>query len=179
MSITKAIIVEARPSRDVGEVADPQGVGARCLELPVDPVERAQSGRIGDRRPDRLAPHDTLQSHRPHQRRDGAPSHHDRFPAELPPDLAHAVDVEVRLEHALDLDHQRRVAPGPCRQLAEVGTPRGMGMVRRRGDRQHSADRLNPVGIAVLVEERLHRLKGGSSSAIAKYALAFRRISLA
>src|SRR3954469_3691099 len=54
-----------------------------------------------------------------------------------------------------------------------------MGTVRRRGDRQHLADRLDPVGIAVLVDERLHRLNGRSSSAIAKYADAFRRISLA
>src|SRR5438270_4037709 len=54
-----------------------------------------------------------------------------------------------------------------------------MGTVRRRGDRQHLADRLDHVGIAVLVDERLHRLNGRSSSAIAKYADALRRISLA
>src|SRR5579875_2961014 len=51
-------------------------------------------------------------------------------------------------------------------------------VVRRRGDRQHLADRLDPVGPFVLVDERLHGLHRRSSSAWAKYALALRRISL-
>lgn len=106
---------EPGPGRHVGEVADPKCVWARCLELPVDPVERAHCCWIRCRRPDSLSPHDALQSNRLHQPRDGAPGHRDSIPAELPPDLAHALDVEVCLEHALDLDHQRSVAPGPCR----------------------------------------------------------------
>ena len=47
---------KSRPSRDVGEVADPQGVRARCFELAVDPVERAGGSRVGDRGADRPAP---------------------------------------------------------------------------------------------------------------------------
>src|SRR3954467_10920838 len=54
-----------------------------------------------------------------------------------------------------------------------------MGAVGRRGDRQHLADRLDPVGPAVTVDEGNHRLNGRSSSAWAKYADALRRISLA
>src|SRR6185437_1173909 len=46
-------------------------------------------------------------------------------------------------------------------------------------DRQHLADRLDPVGVAVFVDERRHGLNRRSSSAWAKYALALRRISLA
>jgi hypothetical protein len=51
--------------------------------------------------------------------------------------------------------------------------------VRRRGDRQHAADRLDPVRRAVVVDERHHYFARRSSSAGAKYADAFRRISFA
>src|SRR5436190_13658840 len=54
-----------------------------------------------------------------------------------------------------------------------------MGMIGRGGDRQHFADRLDPMDLTVIVDERDHRLNGRSSSAWAKYADALRRISLA
>ena len=46
-------------------------------------------------------------------------------------------------------------------------------------DRQHPADRLDPIRPAVIVDEGDHGLCRRSSSARAKYALALRRISLA
>ena len=52
-------------------------------------------------------------------------------------------------------------------------------MVGRWGDRQHPADRLDPIRPAVIVDEGDHGLYRRSSSAWAKYALALRRISLA
>ena len=175
----KGHVDETRPGRHVGEIADPQGVRARCPELAVHAVERAGCGRVSDRGAGLLAPHRPLQAHRPHQPRNRAAGGHDPLAGELPPKLAHAVDAEVRLEHAPDLDHQGRVAPDPCRPLAGVGTPHGTGVIGRRGDRQHPADRLDPVGGAVIVNEGDHRLNGRSSSAWAKYADALRRISLA
>jgi hypothetical protein len=63
--------------------------------------------------------------------------------------------------------------------------PRGIGhaglgfVVRRRGDRQLGADRLNPVRGPVGVDERHHHFGRRSSSAWAKNADALRRISLA
>src|SRR6202789_1429383 len=54
-----------------------------------------------------------------------------------------------------------------------------MGVVGRRGDRQHIADWLDPMRLAMIVDERNHGLNRRSSSAWAKYALALRRISLA
>ena len=54
-----------------------------------------------------------------------------------------------------------------------------MRVIGRRGDRQHTADRLDPVSPAVIVDERDHGLNRRSSSAWAKYADALRRISLA
>jgi hypothetical protein len=52
-------------------------------------------------------------------------------------------------------------------------------VVRRGGDRQHRADRLDPIRRAVVVDERHHHFARRSSSACAKYADAFRRISFA
>ena len=126
-------VEEARPGRDVAEVRHPQHVRGRCAELPVDPVERTRRSLVADRRSNRLATYGTLQTHAPHQARDRAAGHRGPLPAELPPDLAHAVDPEVLIEHASDLDRQSRVPPCSCRQPAEVGSPRGMGVICRRG----------------------------------------------
>ena len=52
-------------------------------------------------------------------------------------------------------------------------------VVGGRGDRQLLTDRLDPISVAVLVHELGHRLGRRSSSAWAKYADAFRRISFA
>src|SRR5580658_4242627 len=54
-----------------------------------------------------------------------------------------------------------------------------MGVIGRQGDRQQLADRLDPMRLAVIVDEGNHGLNRRSSSAWAKYALALRRISLA
>jgi hypothetical protein len=80
----------------------------------------------------------------------------------------HAIDPEVLLEHAPDLDLQGRIVPGSAWQPLRVGPPRDMGVIRRRGDRQNLADRLDPVDGAVLVDEGDHGLNRRSSSAWAK-----------
>jgi hypothetical protein len=54
-----------------------------------------------------------------------------------------------------------------------------MGVIRRGGDRQDLADRLDPVDGAMLVDEGDQYLNRRLSSAWAKYADALRRISLA
>ena len=54
-----------------------------------------------------------------------------------------------------------------------------MVVIARRGDRQNLADWLDPMRLAMIVDERNHGLNRRSSSAWAKYALALRRISLA
>src|SRR4051794_6320978 len=169
---------EAGPGRDVGEIGDPEHVRARGLKLPIDAIERARRGLIADRGPHRLAPHGPLQAHGAHQPRHRAARHPDPLSAELSPDLADAVDAEVRLIHAPDLDHQCCIPPGSRGQPLRISPPGGMGVIRRRGDRQHPADRLDPVDGAMLVDEGDHGLDRRSSSAIAQYALALRRISL-
>src|ERR1044071_7667296 len=51
-------------------------------------------------------------------------------------------------------------------------------MVGRGGNRQNLADRLDPIDLAMIVNERDHVFDRRSSSAWAKYAEALRRISL-
>ena len=84
----------------------PQSIRAWCPELPIDAIEWTRGRRIADCGPDRLAPHDALQAHRPHQTRHGAAGDRNPFPAELSPDLADAIDAEVLGVHAPDLDLQ-------------------------------------------------------------------------
>lgn len=58
----------------------------------------------------------------------------------------------------------------PSRQPAGVDALGDMVVVGRRGDRQHLADRLNPMRLAVIVDERDRGLNRRSSFAWAKYA---------
>ena len=72
-----------------------------------------------------------------------------------------------------------RLAPLPIQlSPAQIGTPGGMAMIGGWGDRQHLADRLDPMFPALIVDERDHGLCRRSSSVRAKYADALRRISL-
>jgi hypothetical protein len=56
----------------------------------------------------------------------------------------------------------------PRRQLGRIGRARRMPPPGRWGDRQHLADRLDPVFLAVGLDETQHHFGRRSSSAIAK-----------
>src|SRR6185437_4904278 len=120
-----------------------------------------------------------LQAKGSHQPCHRAASNIVAFALQLPPDLAHAVDAEVLLEHPPNLRLQGVIPSRPSRQAGRIGAPDDMRMPGRWGNRQHPADRLDPIRRAVIVDEGDHGLCRRSSSAWAKYALALRRISLA
>jgi hypothetical protein len=101
------------------------------------------------------------------------------FAQQLPPHFAYSIDAEVGIEHALHLDLQHFIPLGARRHPLRIAALRGMFVIRRRGDRQHPADRLDPILFKVIVNKTDHGLGRRSSSAIAKYADALRRISLA
>lgn len=172
-------IDEALPGRHIGEVADPQQVRCRHAELPIHLVQWAWRFPVRDRRPVRLAPDDALKAHVLHQPCSRAAGDLEALTAELPPDLADAVDAPVRLEHATDLGAQRVVPTRAIRQSRRIGPPGQVIVVGGRGDRQNSADRLDPGRTALRGDERHHRFDRRSSAAIAKYADALRKISLA
>src|SRR5512134_2796830 len=133
-----------------------------------NPVERARGGLVADRRPHGFAADHALRIHGLHQPRYRAAGDVEAFAPKLTPDLANAVDLEIPLEHAPDLDRQGGITPGSRRSLRRIGPPRDLRVVRGRGDRQHLADRLDPISSTVIVDERDHAFDRRSSSARAK-----------
>ena len=113
-------IDKARPGRDVGKVREPEPVGRRRVEHPVDMVQRAGRSLVLDSRADRLAANDTLQAKVGHQALDRAAGNVAPLAQHLSPDLARAIDFEVLAEHALDLRLQLQVPLRPSRPLPRI-----------------------------------------------------------
>lgn len=83
----------------------------------------------------------------------------------------HAVDAEVSFEDPPDRRPETHAPPGTrSRRLAGIGAARGMGMAGRWGQRWHPADRLDRIGVAVIIDEPIHALDRWSSPAPAKHA---------
>jgi hypothetical protein len=131
-------------------------------------IERAWRRLVLHRCPDRLAADDALQAEIGHQALHCAACYENAFTHQLPPDLARAIHLEVLGEDAGDLRLQRHVPPRPLRELPGIGPLGGMLVVGRGGDRQNLADRLDPVDLAMIVNEGDHVFDRRSSSAIAK-----------
>ena len=89
------------------------------------------------------------------------------------------VDPEVLFPDPPDVSREILVASLPCRPPRRVEPAGSVRVVRRGGDRQLRADRLDPEDVAMFVHEGHHHFTRRSSSAWAKYADAFRRISFA
>jgi len=159
---------EPGPGGHVGEVRHPQHVRPRRPELPIDAIERADGCLVSDRCAHPLAADHPLQTHFLHQPGDRASGHLEALPLHLPPDLAHAIDLEVVIENPADLAHQLSIPLDPCRCRLRVLAAARMGVIGRRGDRQYAADRLDPVLIAVRIDEADHGFHRRSSSAWAK-----------
>ena len=86
----------------------------------------------------------------------------------LMPDLAGPVAPPALAVGRLDLLEILHVLPGTVRgQLGSAGNG-GMPVEGRGGDRQNAADRLDPMDLAMLFDERDHLRNGRSSSAWAK-----------
>src|SRR5438105_3086439 len=170
---------EPLPRRDIGEVAHPQRIRTLGAELPVHAIQRARHAAVADRGTHLLATDDASQAEPLHQSLDRTARHVEPLASQLPPHLAHPVDLEVLVPDALDMRHQDIVGLAALRAPLRIGLPGCMRVVRRRGNLQDLADRLDPVLDSMFVDERLHFLKGRSSSACAKYADALRKISLA
>src|SRR5215510_1912832 len=123
--------------------------------------------------------HNPLQPERSHQSFDGTAGDGDALTAELSPDLACAVDLEVIITHAPDFTRNLSIASKARWFPLRLCLSRFLFVVGRGGDRQLLADRLDPVLGAMLIDEQHHHFGRRSSSAWAKKAAALRRISLA
>jgi hypothetical protein len=78
-------------------------------------------------------PRMTPQTHVPHQSRHRATGDIEALALELSPDFAHAIDSEILIEYAPNLDLQRGILPGAGRQLGGIEPFGHMGMVGRGG----------------------------------------------
>ena len=149
---------EPGPGRDIDKISQPQTVGRGSMELSVHLIQRTGGRPVADRCPQRLASDRSPKAHVPHQPGDRAAGCGEALPPQLTPDLAYTIDTEVLLEHALDLDPQIGVPTDPVGQTGRIDALGEMGMIGRRGDRQDLADRLDPVGLTMIVDERDHGL---------------------
>ena len=175
----KGDVDEAAPGRDVGQIRDPELIGTRGHKLALDQVGRPGRAIIGDRSLEPAPADGALQPHLPHQSLDRAAGDDDAFPAQLLPDFAGPVHGEVLVPDPLDLSSEPDIALGAARACLGMGLTRLMPVIGGRGDREDLADRLDPVRLTMRVDEGHHSLGRRSSSACAKNAEAFRRISLA
>ena len=78
--------------------------------------------------------------------------------------LPHAIHAEVFLEYALVLGLQFNITLRPRRQKRRVRFLRQVVIKCGWGNRQHTADWLDPVNFAMIFYEPDHRLNGRSSS---------------
>jgi hypothetical protein len=136
--------------------------------LTLDQIERSFSVLVSDRCAAFTTAHDALKAQRTHQPLHGTAGDRDVLSAELSPDLAHTVDVEILLVNALNLGHQQAIALQPRWQPGRLGVASLALVVKRWGDRQLRADRLDPVSRTVGIDERHHYFGRRSSSAWAK-----------
>jgi|GEM_PF-1864478 len=87
------------------------------------------------------------------------------FTLQLLPHLARTIDLEVVLPHLLDLGAQPRIGAGPGRPAIRIRLQGLVGIVGRRGQRQHLADGLDPTFATTRIHESHHQRGRRSSSA--------------
>jgi len=127
------------------EVRHPQGVRVRRTDLPVHLVRRARRGLVGNRGPALFAADNAAEPHPPHQAFHRAAGYRGALPGQLPPNLAGPIDPEVGSMHPPDLLHEQQVLPSARRGARRISTLRDMGIIGRRCDPQHPADRLDTL----------------------------------
>ena len=98
------------PGGYVGEVSHPQAIGAISMEGPTHQIARAGFGGVRNRRAYPLAPAHSLDPQASHEPLDRTAGNGHVLPMHLAPDLARAVDLEVLIPDAADIDHALLVA---------------------------------------------------------------------
>ena len=127
------------------QVRDPELVRACGVEVALHEVHRASAARIRLRRLESTSTDRALEAHFTHQTGHRASSHDATLTAKLTPDLAHAIHVKVLLPYTTNLAAKLDVALRSRWLAAWVLLSRFLLVIGRRGDREHPADRLDPV----------------------------------
>lgn len=158
-------IDEARPRPAVGKIRHPQGIGPISPELALDLVQRTRYGIGALRRLDPAPAPYPFEAHRLRQAGHRTASDLHAVTQQLVLHLAHAVHAEVFVPDRPDEGLQFSITARACRPLLRIAASLGVTMIRRRRDRQHSADRLDTVDVTMRVDERDHGFDRRSKSA--------------
>ena len=175
----KGTVDDAPPRRDGGEVRDPSLSGPGRHDVTVDEVNRTirTAVRLRGGHP-RTASDSPTEAHRSHQAAHRTARHAVARASQLPPDLARAIYLLVVVPDALNLPAPLVVALDPCAPSRGICVAGLVPDVRRRGHRHDGADRLDPVGVAMVIDALTHHRGRRASSACATYADAVRTIAL-
>src|SRR5262245_47291311 len=122
---------ESRPGRDVREIGDPELIRPNGGELALDQICRITRLVTADRGSALTPTHNPLQPERSHQSFDATAGDCDALSAELSPDLARAVNLEVLIPDALDLLRDLDISPTPRRQPLRIRLSRLVLVVSR------------------------------------------------
>lgn len=139
------------------------------MELSIDVIQRAQCRLVLNSGSQAFATDNAVQSRFPHQALHCAAGDVAPCSRHLPPDLAQAIDLEGLLEDAGNLGLQDQIPRRPRQQSQWIVSPCNMFVISGRGNRQNLANRLDPMGCAIIVDKRDHLLNRWSSSAIFGY----------
>jgi len=124
-NLNRALVHDLPEPLRIG-IGHPELVRPVGSELPIHLVQRTWRRLVADRGLHPLPSDNPLQTHRPHEPCDGAPSNRDAFARQLPPDLADPIDAVVLRENPPDVDRPLGVPLRPLRQPIRIGFPAGM-----------------------------------------------------
>src|SRR5205085_10437223 len=142
----------------VGRVRDPQPVRCAGVEPTVDEIGRTDCDVVRDGGAVAFAAPHTTQPELAHQAFHGATRHSMLFTVQLSPDLVRAVDAEVLAPYPADLALEHLITQGASTEWTCLRR-----VIRRWGNLQHPADRLDPKPVAMFVDVTDHLARRPSS----------------
>jgi hypothetical protein len=106
-----------------------------------------------------------VKPHGAHQALNSATSDSDAFAVQLLPDLVGAVDLHVGIPDTLNLRLEFGIPLRPLADEGRISLAGCMAPIRRRGELQNAADRLDPELVAMFINEGFDHFRRRSSSA--------------
>src|SRR6185437_10382404 len=138
-------VYESRPGGHVGEIANPQLIRPRRCKASLHAIQWPLSDVRGNGRALLTSAHHPVETFSAHQPLNRAACDRNAFATQLSPDLASSVDPEVPLPDPANRAGKLCISLYARRQPRRIGSSALVFVIRRWGDRQLPADRLDPV----------------------------------